>query len=93
VKQIEKIFALMCFNRRKRKWWYPPHFMSESLGQFFVGYEASARLSELASKYPSMVESRKVDKYMWRRIKWEERDRWIDQLPQNLKDIEAKYDA
>lgn len=91
MKQTEKIFALMCYNRNNRSWWYPPMFMKETLGEFFVGYEASARLSELASKYPDMVESQKRDKYMWRRIRWETYDDWIRKLPQNLQDIERRY--
>lgn len=93
MKQVEKIFALMCHNRYKKQWWYPPDFMQQSNGDFFVGYEASARLSELADKYPDMVESVRHGKYMLRRIRWENRDQWIDQLPENLKEIEAKYDG
>ena len=91
MKQSEKVFALMCYNRDTRQWWYPPMFMKEELGNFFVGYEASARLSELASKYPTMVESKKQGKYMLRRIKWETINEWLPTLPQNLKDIEARY--
>ena len=93
MKQSEKVFALMCYNRTTRVWWYPPMFMKEELGNFFVGYEASARLSELASKYPDMIESKKQGKYVWRRIKWEDIDLWLPNLPQNLKDIEARARA
>lgn len=92
MKQAEKIFALMCHNRNKKEWWYPPDFMRENLGQFFVGYEASARLSELASKYPAMVETAKgKGKYACRRIRWEDRDKWIHDLPNNLREIEERF--
>ena len=91
MKQTEKIFALICFNRNNRNWWYPPHFMKPELGDLFVGYEASARLSELASKYPEMVESQKRDKYMWRRIRWDKIDEWLPLLPENLQAIERRY--
>ena len=91
MKQAEKVFALMCHNRDKREWWAPPMFMKEDLGGFFVGYEASARLSELASKYPDMIESKRHGKYMWRRIRWADRDKWIGQLPENLQRIERTF--
>ena len=91
MRQIEKIFALMCYNREKREWFFPPDFMKPELGDLFVGYEASARLSDLARKYPDMIESLKRGKYMYRRIKWEKRGLWIDSLPENLRSIEARY--
>lgn len=92
MKQQEKIFALMCYNRAKKQWWYPPDFMRDNLGDFFVGYEASARLSELASKYPDMVETKKGQgKYAYCRIRWESRHQWIDSLPNNLREIEEKF--
>lgn len=91
MKQTEKIFALMCFNRKKR-WWYPPDFMRPDLGKFFVGYEASARLSELATKYPAMIETQKNQgKYALRRVRWETIDEWIEDLPTNLREIEERY--
>lgn len=90
MKQSEKVLALMVFNRGKRIWFYPPDFMKESLGDYFVGYEASARLSELASKYPDMIESEKRGKYVYRRIKWETYDEWIHKLPNNLRSIASR---
>ena len=90
MKQSEKVLALMVFNRDKRVWFYPPDFMKESLGDYFVGYEASARLSELASKYPDMIESEKRGKYVYRRIKWETYDEWIHKLPNNLRSIVSR---
>lgn len=91
MKQIEKIFMLMCFNRNNQKWWYPPMFMKPELGQLLVGYEASARLSDLAREYPTMIESRKRGKYKWRRIGWEDIDQWLPTLPENMQDIEKRY--
>lgn len=91
MKQVEKIVTIMAFNREKRNWFYPPDFMREGLGDYFVGYEASARLSELASKYPDMIESEKRGKYIYRRIRWEDYDRWIHKIPPNLKSIIERY--
>lgn len=90
MKQTEKILTLMTFNRGKRNWFYPPDFMKQALGDYFVGYEASARLSELASKYPDMIESEKRGKYVYRRIKWETYDEWIGKLPNNLRSIVSR---
>lgn len=89
MKQAEKVLAVMAFNRQ-RPWFYPPDFMREGMGKYFVGYEASARLSELASRYPDMIESKRKDKYMYRRIKWETIDTWLPGLPPNLKTIVEK---
>lgn len=86
MKQAEKILSLMCHNRQ-RNWFYPPDFMKSNLGEFFVGYEASARLSELASKYPGMIASKRRDQYMYRRIRWEDKDNWLPLLPDNLRRI------
>ena len=91
MKQTEKIFALMCYNRTKKMWWYPPDFMKESNGAFFVGYEASARLSELARNYPDMIESHSEGKYIYRRIRWSNIGNWFNQLPENLQAIEMRY--
>ncbi len=52
-------------------WFYPPDFMEESLRNLFVGYEASARFSELAKEYPDLIESRRRGKYFERRLKFE----------------------
>mgnify|MGYP007083469130 CR=1 FL=1 len=49
------------------KWYYPPDFMQNN--HCFVGYEASARLSELAKKYPDEIESDRRGKYIYRRVR------------------------
>lgn len=85
MKQAEKIVATMCENRDK-KWWYPPDFM-KSDSKYFVGYEASARLSELVRDNPLMFDSTKLDKYLYRRIKWETIDEWLPAIPKNLREI------
>lgn len=93
MKQSEKIITLMCQNR-DRKWWFPPHFMEQSLPkELFVGYEASARFSELARDYPTMFANNKLDKYLYRRIRWEAIDEWLPLLPANLREIVEKYNG
>lgn len=91
MKQHEKILHIMGSGRKSQAWYAPPDFMDPALDDLFVGYEASARLSELASRYPDMFESTRFDKYLHRRIKWEEIDEWLPQLPKNLREIVSKY--
>lgn len=57
--QHQKILAIMLRNP-KQEWWHGEELMS--LGEFFVGYEASARLTELCGNYPFMFERRKSPK-------------------------------
>lgn len=45
-------------------------FMQPNMGDLFVGYEASARLSELGL-HTYMIESRREGKYMARRFRFE----------------------
>lgn len=61
----------MLRSRNVKSWFYPFDFMQSSLGPLFVGYEASARLSELARQYPDVVESERDGKYLKRRINLE----------------------
>lgn len=80
----------MCMHPHK-DWWLPQDFMKSELGEFFVGYEASARLSELAKLYPDMFESRKHGRFYQRRIKFDEGRIWYTDLPDDMKRIIKKY--
>lgn len=86
--QQQKIVAEMCTAHIKQ-WWLPSDFMKG--GEFFVGYEASARLSELARQYPEMFESRRAGKYMERRIKFEEGRIWWHTIPKDLQAVVKRY--
>ena len=59
--------------RRKfeQRWFYPHDFMKDDLGALFVGYEASARFSEMARMFPKAIESIRDGKYFKRRLCWE----------------------
>jgi len=46
--QNDVILYAMIKNPSK-EWWYAKDFQN---GEYFVGYEATARMSELANKYP-----------------------------------------
>jgi len=61
-------------------------------GEYFVGYEASARLSELAHDYPEMIETKQDGKYKVRRIKTENVDQWLPLLPREIRQsIEEEF--
>jgi hypothetical protein len=68
MKQHEKIMALM-LSHPEKEWWYAPDFQQPDLGQFFVGYEASARISELPKHYPGKFEFERKGKYRYVRLK------------------------
>ena len=61
----------MIRRRMDQEWFLPHHFMQTTLGDHFVGYEASARLSELAKRFKWIV-SERDGKYMKRKIDWQE---------------------
>lgn len=79
--QHQKIVAEMCL-RNSKEWWLPSDFMKG--GEFFVGYEASARLSELQRENPTMFESRRAGKYMERRIRFEDGKTWYPEVSKEL---------
>lgn len=67
--QEKKILALMIRHRNERKWWYASDFTRLDLGDLFVGYEASARLSNLASRYRWII-SENDGRFIKRAIDW-----------------------
>lgn len=83
--QAQKIITLMAKRKDSQAWFIPPDFMDPNLDYLFVGYEASARFSELAKKHPEMMESRPSTKYVKRRIRWESMDQWFGSLPKDLR--------
>lgn len=88
--QHQKIIFQM-LHGPKGKWWYPYEFMHEGT-RYFVGYEASARLSELAHDYPEMIETKQEGKYKVRRIKTENVDQWLPLLPREIRQaIEEEF--
>ena len=51
MKQKEKILKIM-LNNPQKKVWYAKDFQS---GNWFIGYEASARMSEMIDKYNEIL--------------------------------------
>lgn len=88
--QHQKILKLMFDRRDDQIWFFPYDFMPPRLPMghpCFVGYEASARVTELAKKYPDMIASERAGKYIKRRINWEDSATWFTGLPKDLKQI------
>lgn len=65
--QQQKIMYVLVRDDSGR-WFFPYDFMKSDMGDLFVGYEASARLSELGKEYPEIIESQRDGKYIKRRI-------------------------
>lgn len=83
--QHQKIFTIMVNNLEK--WFLPQDFMDKSLGHLFVGYEASARLSEMGSQHHDVIESTREGKYIKRRITRHGLEAYYDTLPADMKVI------
>ena len=82
--QKGKIVMYMVSNQ-DTMWFYPYDFMKKALGNLFVGYEASARLSELRSEYPLIFKGQKDGKYMMTRIDYEMLEKHQSKLPTELR--------
>lgn len=70
-----------------QEWFYAPDFQQSNMGDLFVGYEASARMSELAKMYPSMIGVKKDGKYRYIRFKFENIDEIFDNFDRELVDF------
>lgn len=88
--QQERIVAIMCINK-EQKWWKPHEIMNTGSGEFFIGYEASARLSELAREYPEMIDSKREGKFYLRRMRFEAAREWFPQMPKNIQNVIRRY--
>ena len=86
--QQQMIVATMCQNQNK-DWWLPSDFMKG--GEFFVGYEASARLSELQTDNPTMFESKRCGRFIQRRIKFETGREWYPFISTDLRLMVKMY--
>lgn len=65
--QHDTILYAMLENK-KRIWWSAKDFQN---GKYFVGYEATARISELVEKYPDLIKVGKDGRFRIISINWE----------------------
>lgn len=68
--QCDTILYAMLENRNK-KWWSAKDFQS---GKYFVGYEASPRMSELSNKYNDLILTAKDGRFRIIAINWESKE-------------------
>ena len=66
--QCEKILVAMLTNKNKKEW-KASDFQS---GKYFVGYEASARMSDLTNIYPDLFIIGKEGRFRTLQINWDE---------------------
>lgn len=84
--QHEKIIAIMLKDHTR--WWHAEDLMEYD--GIFVGYKAQARVSELALKYPEMIErdkSFKGNRQHMYRFRIENYKEFLPNLPQDLRDF------
>lgn len=65
--QWKTILTAMLSNKNKEEW-TAPDFQS---GEYFVGYEASARMSELQKLHPNVFVIGKAGRFRTLKINWE----------------------
>ena len=90
--QHQKIVAIMCINKTKT-WWKSYDLLNATDGNndLFIGYEVTARFSELASTYPDMFENKREGKYIIRRMRFETGRDWWHNLPKDMQQLISKY--
>lgn len=87
--QHEKILVIMFKNYKSGTgstisgWWRASDFQREWY-EIFVGYEATARMSELVKKYPFAFEIRTKERFREIRFKFENAREIYNQLPHEL---------
>ena len=66
--QMNKMLKIMINNKWKKKW---DAVDFQQLGEWFIGYEASARISDLIRIYPDLFKVGKVGRFRTVEINWD----------------------
>ena len=74
--QCDVILKAMLENNNVKEW-TAKDFQS---GRYFVGYEASARMSELANEYPDIIITGKDGRFRTLAINWENQKQVQEQI-------------
>ena len=83
MKQREKLLKIMLDNK-EHKVWYAKDFQH---GANFIGYEATARMSEIADIYREFVEVGKDGRFRTLSINWEKEEE-INKVKELLDELE-----
>lgn len=85
--QREKILVIMLRGLSEalpqKNWWRASDFQKEQF-EIFVGYEATARMSELAKKYPFAFELRQNGRFREMRFRAENARQIYNSIPHEL---------
>jgi hypothetical protein len=84
--QYEKIMVIMFRhykNRDEIKWWRASDFQKEMFG-LFIGYEASARMSEIVKSFPFAFEVRRNGRFREIKFNFSNAQNIYKQLPHVL---------
>ena len=68
--QCDVIIDAMLSNPQK-EWWYAKDFQG---GRYFVGYEATARMTDVLNLYPTLFRYAKDGRYRVLAIDWSNKD-------------------
>lgn len=85
--QYQRVVKIMLDNPNKVIW-YAKDFQS---GEFFIGYEASARMSEAKEIYKDILISGKDGRYRTLSIDWGKKKE-IEEIKKTLEDNDEKKD-
>lgn len=77
----------MCELCNDQQWFKASDFMQPELGDLFVGYEATARMSELEREMPFLFERKMDGRFRLLRLKFENVEAESHQIPDNYKKI------
>lgn len=77
--QKEKVLKIMLYNPEKQEW------MAKDFqyGENFIGYEASARMSEVADEYKEILTIGKKGRFRTISVDWSKKDK-IDEIKKML---------
>ena len=85
--QVEKIVRYMARNP-EQEWFYAPDFQQRNMDEdVFVGYEASARMSDIMRDYPGLIEVKRDGKYRYIKLCSDMRVFSNPMIPDILKEI------
>lgn len=82
--QMDKMLKIMLENKQIKKW-SAKDFQS---GEWFIGYEASARMSDLVRLYPDLFILEREGRFRILRINWKEK-KMIKEIKKELKKIKG----
>jgi len=101
--QIQRLIVYM-FMHPEKTWWIAQDFMPPALEKnspYHVGYEATARMSEMLAKYcvdgsTSLFDTQKQQKFRAVRIRWEDFEKALKDYPELIllaekTDIMSRY--